>query len=135
MTYAPTVAYLRTTALAAGAKSFWHGKQATQSINYDAQFPQAHLFLMPDELDESSVDRRIRMCFYGKDELENGDESIGIIDDMDRLSQAFVRMLRDDEEGIYEVKGSVSRGAVWREGSQIGTGYFITFTLTSSALC
>jgi hypothetical protein len=47
MTYAETVRYIKAHALAVGAGSFWHGKEAQQSINYNAPFPQAHLFLMP----------------------------------------------------------------------------------------
>ena len=42
MTSGPTVKHLEALALEAGAASFWHGKQATQSVNYNAPFPQAH---------------------------------------------------------------------------------------------
>jgi hypothetical protein len=142
MTYAPTVEYLRTTALAAGAKSFWHGKQATQSINYAAPFPQAHLFLMPAPIVGVNVQYRLVMCFYGADQHENAaniadpevaDQTLAIQDEMDRLSQAFIAQLREDDE--FDLSEQIDRAPVLREGSQIGTGFLLTLTLTTRALC
>ncbi|RPD45822.1 hypothetical protein DNI29_16870 [Hymenobacter sediminis] len=58
MTHAEIVAYLETQA----------------NINYNAPFPQAHLFLMPSRLKGSSITTQEAMCFYGKDEHENGSD-------------------------------------------------------------
>lgn len=150
MTYAPTVAYLKATALAAGAKSFWHGKQGTQSVNYDAAFPQAHLFLMPANIVGSNVEYPVVMCFYGPDSYESpsdlsqvdpttaqlaADASLRIQDNMDKLSQEFILALREDEDTVFEVSDRVDRGPVLRQGSQIGTGFLVSFTLTGPALC
>lgn len=135
MTYAPTVRYLRDMALAAGAASFWHGKEAQQSINYNAPFPQAHLFLMPAPLNGPNVQYPVRMCWYGKDEHENAINSevmLAIQDEQDQLTQAFVQALRDDEQ--FDVSEEVQRIPVAREGAQIGTGFFISFVLTARAL-
>lgn len=142
MTYAATVRYLQAQALAAGAGSFWFGKEAQQSINYNAPFPQAHLFLMPAPLDGVNVTYPVRLCFYGKDEHENASnlanpatnaESLDIQDKMDLLSQQFVAALRDDEDSAFDVSPQVQRIPVLREGAQIGTGFFISFTLTTRA--
>lgn len=135
MTYAPTVKYLKEQALAAGAGSFWHGKEAQQSINYNAPFPQAHLFLMPAPLSGPNVQYPVRMCWYGKDEHENGDNSeemLAIQDEQDILTQAFIQAIRDD--GEFDVSDDVQRLPVAREGAQIGTGFFISFTLTARSL-
>lgn len=132
MTYAPTIDYLQTTALGAGAASFWYGKQQTQSINYAAPFPQAHLFLLPAPLVGANVQYRIVMAFYGKDEHENGSaDSITLQDEMDVLTQQFIANLRDD--GQFDVSEQVDRAPALREGAQIGTGFVISFTLTARA--
>lgn len=141
MTYKPTVDYLREQALEAGALSFWHGKQATQSINYNAEFPQAHLFLMPAPIVGANVEYQVVTCFYGKDELENdpnlaagaANQSLAIQDEMDQLSQAFIRLLRESED--FDLSERIDRGPVLREGSQIGTGFLVSFTLTCRAQC
>jgi hypothetical protein len=137
MTYAQTVRYLKAQALAIGAGSFWHGKEAQQSINYNAQFPQAHLFLMPAPLDGDKVQYPVRMCWYGKDEHENSDNSeelLDIQDEQDRLTQEFIAALREDEQ--FDISETVQRIPVAREGAQIGTGFFISFVLTArAALC
>jgi hypothetical protein len=134
MTYAPTVRYLKEQALAAGAGSFWHGKEAQQSINYNAPFPQAHLFLMPAPLSGANVQYPVRMCWYGKDEHENGDNTdamLAIQDEQDILTQVFIEALRED--GQFDVSAEVQRLPVAREGAQIGTGFFISFILTARA--
>jgi hypothetical protein len=137
MTYAQTVRYLEKLALRAGAESFWHGKEAQQNINYNAPFPQAHLFLMPAPLSGDNVQYPVRMCWYGKDEHENGDNSEAMLviqDAMDLLTQEFIAALREDEE--FDVSAQVQRLPVAREGAQIGTGFFISFVLTvQAAVC
>lgn len=134
MTYAPTVALLEETALAVGAGSFWHGPKTNQNINYDAPFPQVHLFLMPAPLVGGYVKYQAVLCFYGKDEHENGgDDSIQIQDAMDVLSQQFMLALADAED--VELEDRIDRAPVLRQGSQIGTGFLCSFTLTSAALC
>lgn len=142
MTYAATVRYLKTQALAAGAGSFWFGKEAQKDINYNAAFPQVHLFLMPAPLDGANVSYPVRLCFYGKDAHENGydlaspataDESLDIQDAMDLLSQQFLAALREDEDSEFDVSNQVQRIPALREGAQIGTGFFISFTLTTRA--
>jgi hypothetical protein len=137
MTYAATVRYLQAQALAAGAASFWHGKEAQKDINYNAEFPQAHLFLMPAPLTGDDVQYPVRMCFYGKDEHENGnnsEEMLAIQEAMDLLTQEFIAALRED--GEFDVSEQVQRIPVAREGAQVGTGFFISFVLTiQAAVC
>ncbi|MDO7888162.1 hypothetical protein [Hymenobacter cheonanensis] len=142
MTYAPTVHYLKRIALATGAGSFWFGKEAQKDINYNAAFPQVHLFLMPAPLSGANVSYPVRLCFYGQDAQENAlnladqaspDNSLAIQDAMDLLSQQFVAALRDDEEEVFDVSDEVQRIPVLREGAQIGTGFFVSFTLTTRA--
>jgi hypothetical protein len=142
MTYAATVRYLQTQALATGAASFWFGKEAQKNINYNAPFPQVHLFLMPAPLDGPNVSYPVRLCFYGKDEHENAanladesqpDNSLDIQDAMDLLSQQFLQGLREDEDSDFDVSEQVQRIPALREGAGIGTGFFISFTLTTRA--
>jgi hypothetical protein len=142
MTYAQTVRYLKAQALAAGAGSFWHGKEAQKDINYNAPFPQVHLFLMPAPLNGANVTYPVRLCFYGKDEHENAtdvtaqaspDNSLDIQDAMDLLSQKFLQALRDDEDEPFDVGEEVQRIPALRDGAQIGTGFFISFTLSARA--
>lgn len=150
MTYAPTVRYLEALAKAAGAASFWHGQQGTQSVNYNAPFPQAHLFLMPANLSGANVEYPVIMTFYGADAYESpanlaevdpataqtaADASLLIQDAMDVLSQKFIGLLRDDEDEPFDVSERIDRGPVLRQGSQIGTGFLVSFTLTTRALC
>ena len=135
MTYAPTVAYLQAQALEAGAASFWHGKQATQSINYNAPFPQADLLLLNPNLDTASgnVAYDAVVYFYGKDEHENdGTDSVAVLDDIDHLTQRFVQLLVDSED--FDLAPQVRRQPLYREGSMIGTGFALLFTLTARSL-
>lgn len=135
MTHAHLVALLETLALQAGAASFWHGKQAQANLNYDAAFPQAHLFLMPSRLQGGQVLTQCAMCFYGKDEHENGsDESVLIQHQMDELTQVFHGLFAgaDDVELVDE---AMDRVPVLRQGAGIGTGYLINFTLSSLKQC
>lgn len=133
MTYAQIAAELKTLAEEAGAASFWHGKQTAADINYNAAFPQAHLFLMPSTLRGGYVVTRVNMCFYDKDTHESSNEEVLAIQDaMDVLSQQFVADLI--ESGIGEV-GDVERTPTLRTGAGIGTGFFISFALTTLGQC
>ncbi|MBX0290967.1 hypothetical protein K3G63_10985 [Hymenobacter sp. HSC-4F20] len=135
MTHAEIVAYLEAQATAAGAASFWHGKQAQANINYNAPFPQAHLFLMPSRLKGSSITTQVAMCFYGKDEHENGsDDSIHIQNEMDKMTQRFHLLLAEGDEAEL-VDGFMDRVPVLRKGAGIGTGYLVNFSLNSLVQC
>jgi hypothetical protein len=137
MTYQPFVEFIEALALQAGAASFWHGKQAEQDINYDEPFPQVHLFLLPSTLKGAGVTYRLTMCFYGKDEHENGGpQTLPIQDAMDRLSQQFAGLLAQADEVEVGERG-FDRAPVARKGSGIGTGFVIAFELTteSEAVC
>ena len=134
MTYAPTVALLAETAFAVGAGSFWHGKKTSEDINYNEPFPQVYLFLMPAPIVGEYVAYQVVMCFYGKDEHENGgDDSIQIQDSMDLLSQEFFAELRE-AVGV-EVSNRLDRAPVLRQGAALGTGFLCSFTLTAKAVC
>ena len=134
MTYKPTVELLKAMALAAGAGSFWHGPKTNENIDYNAAFPQVHLFLMPAPLVGTGVAYQVTMCFYGKDKHENGgDDSIDIQDAMDLLSQQFIAQLRDTDS--VEVSARVDRAPVLRKGAAIGTGFLCSFTLNALAEC
>lgn len=146
MTYAATVKHLKACALAAGAASFWFGPQTNQNINYDAAFPQAHLFLMPAPLVGENVAYQCTLCFYGKDAQENAanllpdapaptaeevGQSLAIQGAMDQLTQRFVFHLRDAEQ--FDVSERIERTPVLRKGSGIGTGFVVQLTLTAPA--
>ena len=133
MTYAQLVAYLEAQALEAGAATFWHGKKTALDINYNAAFPQAHLFLVPSTLRAGRVVHRLNLCFYGKDKHESSEaEVVAIQDAMDRLTQQFVGLLEEDGQGMLS---DVERAPTVRQGAQIGTGYFISFTFSTLVLC
>lgn len=146
MTYAATVKHLKACATKAGAASFWFGPQTNQNINYDAPFPQAHLFLMPAPLVGDNVAYQCTLCFYGKDAHENAanllpdqpapsaeaiTQSLAIQGAMDELTQHFVRELRDAE--LFDVSERIERTPVLRKGSGIGTGFVVSLTLTAPA--
>ena len=142
MTYAPTVNYLRDLAQQAGAASFWHGKQTAADINYNAPFPQAHLFLLPAPLIGTTVQYQVTIAFYGQDAHENAanladedaaDQSLAIQEEMDMLSQQFVRLLRESED--FDCSERIDRVPVLRTGAGIGTGFVCSFTLTALAVC
>ena len=133
MTYKNIVAHLQKQAEAVGAASFWHGKETAKDINYDAPFPQVYLFLMPSTIRKGKVISKVRMCFFGNDEHGSStEESVAIQDAMDVMTQRFITAL--EEESVGEL-GEVDRGPVTRSGSTIGTGFFISFTFTTEALC
>lgn len=137
MTHSEIVAYLEAQATAAGAASFWHGKQAQADINYNAKFPQAHLFLMPSRIKGNAIQTQVAMCFYGKDSHEGGSvDSIFIQDEMDKLTQRLHQLLSaQEEEDIELVDSMMERTPVLRKGASIGTGYLINFTLSSLVVC
>lgn len=135
MTHSEIVAYLEDKATEAGAASFWHGKQAQANINYNAPFPQAHLFLMPSRLKGGYITTQVAMCFYGLDKHENGSaDSIFIQDAMDQLTQRFHALVAD--VGDVELVGDeMQRVPVLRQGAAIGTGYLVNFSIQTLALC
>lgn len=143
MTHAELTTLLQDLALQAGAASFWYGPQTNQSINYNAAFPQAHLFLMPSRLRAGRLQTQCTMCFYGKDEHENAysNEEEAVVassnliqDQMDRLTQGFYQLFADLSD--VELEGdTMDRAPVLRKGSQIGTGYVVSFTLHHLGLC
>jgi len=135
MTHSDIIDYLETQALAAGAASFWHGKQAQADINYNAPFPQALLFLMPSKLKQGNVTVQCAMCFISNDQHENGSaESIAIVDAMDKLTQQF-HVLLAEGEAMELVDEVMERAPVHRKGSSIGTGYYVTFSLQTKMVC
>lgn len=137
MTHAEITTLLETLALEAGAASFWHGKQTSANLNYDAPFPQAHLFLMPSQIKGEVIRTQVAMCFYGKDEHENPGNlmdpvALGIQDEMDLLTQRFNRLVL--HTGDVELAGdTMDRVPVLRQGAGIGTGYYVNFTLAHLA--
>jgi hypothetical protein len=143
MTHAELTYLLEDLALNAGAQSFWYGPQTNSSINYEAPFPQAHLFLMPSRIQGGNLQTQVALCFYAKDEHENAyldteealvASSSQLQDEIDRLTQTFYQLLTERAE--VELQGdTMDRVPVLRKGSQIGTGYLVNFTLNHSGLC
>jgi hypothetical protein len=143
MTHAELTSLLQDLALHAGAASFWYGPQTNSSINYEAPFPQAHLFLMPSRIQGGQLQTQVAMCFYAKDEHENAyldteealvASSSQLQDEMDRLTQTFYQLLTERAE--VELQGdTMDRVPVLRKGSQIGTGYLVNFTLHHVGRC
>lgn len=140
MTYAATVQHLEACARAAGAASFWFGPRTNQNINYNAAFPQAHLFLLPAPIIGDNVSYQPTLVFYGKDGHENAHnladdtalaQSLAIQEAMDILSRHFIRELREAER--FDVSERIERAPVLRQGSTIGTGFVVSLTLTAPA--
>ncbi|WP_400190678.1 hypothetical protein [Hymenobacter sp. B81] len=135
MNHQPLTDLLEELATAAGCASFWHGKRSAMNINYNEPFPQAHLFLMPSQLKGGAITTQVAMCFYGKDEHENGSEqSIAIQNEMDVLTQRFHAAFAEQDD-VELVGDTMERVPVLRQGAGIGTGYFVNFTLTHLAQC
>lgn len=133
MTYKQVVDHIGEIALAAGAASFWYGKETAKDINYDAAFPQVYLFLVPSGISKGRVTNRVRMCFYGRDEQNSSSEqSLLVQDAMDVLSQQFIAALEEAGLGEFE---QVDRSPVLRQGSTIGTGFFVSFNFTTLGEC
>jgi hypothetical protein len=143
MTHAALTDLLHDLALAAGAASFWYGPQTNSSLNYEAPFPQAHLFLMPSRIQGGKLQTQVTLCFYAKDEHENAylDTEEALVatsnelqDNIDQLTQRFYQLLSERAE--VELQGdTMDRVPVLRQGSQIGTGYLVNFTLNHLGLC
>ena len=140
MTYAALVAALETLAREAGAASFWAGAKLANGINYNAPFPMCEFFnTQPSQVLTGVVRYSIGMGFYGKDAHENatyisnegaseGEHTIDIQSDMDELSLRFIALLRDWDE--WEMVGdTINRVPTIRNGTKIGTGLFLDFTL------
>ncbi|UOQ53065.1 hypothetical protein [Hymenobacter cellulosivorans] len=135
MTHADIVALLDALATEAGAKSFWHGKQAQADINYNTPFPQAHLFLMPSRIRGGRITTQVAMCFYGLDKHENGSaDSMHIQNEMDLLTQKFYGLFAE-AASVELVDDVMDRVPVLRKGASIGTGYLVNFTLSSLVEC
>lgn len=139
MTYLALVTTIEALAREAGAASFWTGAKTANGINYDQPFPMCEFFnTQPSALLETTVQYSIGMGFYGKDEQENGGEqTLAIQSDMDELTQQFERLLRESEdfELVDRPGGAVLRTPTIRNGSKIGTGLFIDFTLNVARVC
>jgi hypothetical protein len=136
MTYLELVEAIEDLAIEAGAASFWTGAKLQNGINYNADFPMCEFYnTQPSQVLENAVRYSIGMGFYGKDLHENGgDQTLAIQSAMDTLTQRFVLLLRDSED--FEVLGnSVSRVPTIRQGTKIGTGLFIDFTLDVPLVC
>ena len=147
MTYATLVAALEALALGAGAASFWAGARTANGLNYNAPFPLCEFFnTQPSQVLAGVVRYSIGMGFYGKDEHENAnyqgnpgadgspDNTVQIQSDMDELTQRFVGLLRE-AEGWEMVGDTVNRVPTIRDGTKIGTGLFIDFTLDVPLVC
>lgn len=147
MTYAALVATLETLALQAGAASFWAGAKTANGINYNEPFPLCEFFnTQPSQVLPSVVRYSIGMGFYGKDEHENAtyagnagatggpDNTVQIQSDMDELTQRFIKLVQEADE--WELFGeTINRVPTIRDGTKIGTGLFIDFTLDVPLVC
>jgi hypothetical protein len=136
MTYYELVRAIEDLALLAGCKSFWTGSKTQNGINYDEPFPMCEFYnTQPSQVMANVVRYSIGMGFYGKDEHENGgDQTLAIQSEMDTLTQRFILLLRDAED--FQVLGdSISRVPTIRQGTKIGTGLFIDFTLDVPLVC
>ena len=136
MTYATLVAALETLAKQAGVASFWAGARTANGLNYNAEYPMCEFFnTQPSQVLAGVVRYSLGMGFYGKDEHENGSEqTLAIQSAMDELTQKFIRLLREGEE--WELLGDVvNRVPTIRNGTKIGTGLFIDFTLDVPLVC
>lgn len=147
MTYAALVTALEALALQAGAASFWAGAKTANGLNYNEPFPMCEFFnTQPSQVLPSVVRCSIGMGFYGKDEHENAnyagspgatggpDNTVQIQSDMDELTQRFIKLVQEADE--WELFGeTVNRVPTIRDGTKIGTGLFIDFTLDVPLVC
>lgn len=147
MTYATLVAALETLAKQAGVASFWAGARTANGLNYNEPFPMCEFFnTQPSQVLPSVVRYSIGMGFYGKDEHENAsyagnagatggpDNTVQIQSDMDELTQRFIKLVQEADE--WELFGeTVNRVPTIRDGTKIGTGLFIDFTLDVPLVC
>jgi hypothetical protein len=146
MTYLALVTALEALAREAGAASFWAGAKTANGLNYNAPFPMCEFFnTQPSQVLAAVVRYNIGMGFYGKDEHENatnisnegaseGETTVDIQSAMDALTLRFIQLLRESEE--WEILGDIiNRVPTIRNGTKIGTGLFIDFTLDVPLLC
>jgi hypothetical protein len=136
MTYLELVEAIEAIAIEAGCMSFWTGAKTANGINYNEAFPMAEFYnTQPSTVLANAVRYNIGMGFYGADQHENGGpDTLAIQSAMDTLTQRFILLLRDGED--FEVLGdSVSRVPTIRQGTKIGTGLFIDFTLDVALSC
>jgi len=147
MTYLQLVKALEALARQAGAKSFWAGAKTANGINYNEAFPMCEFFnTQPSQLLAGVARYSIGMGFYGKDEHENAnyegnagangtpDNTVQIQSDMDELTQRFELLLQDADG--FQLSGSpMSRTPTIRNGTKIGTGLFIDFTIDLPRVC
>jgi hypothetical protein len=147
MTYYQLVKALEALALKAGAASFWAGAKTANGLNYNEPFPMCEFFnTQPSQLLAGVVRYSIGMGFYGKDEHENAgyegndgadgspDNTVQIQSDMDELTQRF-ELLLQEADGFELSGGPMSRTPTLRNGTKIGTGLFIDFTLDVVRVC
>lgn len=147
MTYHQLVKALEALALQAGAASFWAGARTANGINYNAPFPMCEFFnTQPSQLLPSVVRYSIGMGFYGKDEHENAlhdtnegadgsdENTVQIQSEMDELTQRFEALLRDSDTWQLS-ETPMNRVPTIRNGTKIGTGLFIDFTLDVPRTC
>ena len=149
MTYLQLVTALEALATKAGAASFWTGARLANGLNYNAPFPMCEFFnTQPSQLLPSVVRYSIGMGFYGKDEHENAgydsndgadgspDNTVQIQSDMDELTQRFEALLRDASSATWQLSDTpMTRTPTLRNGTKIGTGLFIDFTLDVPRTC
>lgn len=150
MTYLALVNAFEKLAKEAGAASFWAGAKQANGINYDAPFPMCEFFnTQPLALLNGVVRYSIGMGFYGKDAHENAtyvsnegadgssENTVQIQSDIIELVDRFERLLRDtDDFELQERPGGAVIGAqTVRNGTKIGTGLFIDFTIDLPRVC
>lgn len=136
MTYLALVAALESLAFEAGCLSFWTGAKTANGINYNEPFPMCEFYnTQPSQVLPNAVRYSLGLGFFGKDEHENGGEqTLAIQSAMDTLTQRFIGLLRDSED--WQLLGdSVARVPTIRQGTKIGTGLFIDFTLDVPLVC
>lgn len=136
MTYLDLVAAIEDIAYAAGCLSFWTGAKTANGINYNEPFPMCEFYnTQPSQVLASVVRYSLGLGFYGKDEHENGgDQTLAIQSAMDTLTQKFIVLMREGDD--WELLGdSVARVPTIRQGTKIGTGLFIDFTLDVPLVC
>jgi hypothetical protein len=140
MTYLALVNALETLAKQAGAASFWAGAKQANGLNYNAPFPMCEFFnTQPSQVLAGVVRYNIGMGFYSKDAHENAtnisnegasenETTVEIQSAMDELSLRFIALLREWDE--WEMVGDlINRVPTIRNGTKIGTGLFLDFTL------
>lgn len=109
--------------------TFIHGRKSDGSLEYNAPFPQIHLYpftTSPQDGNRNFLIADIVMAFWQQDSPETTNERREeIIAEMDVLSKDFIESL---DNGLLEITG-IRKEPQYRTLSGVLSGYAVTFKM------